>query len=210
MYYISTQSLIVLEILRDLLSINIIIITLSSIANVNASGVTEDKMGQSRNENILENILGAQNPLGEPQSREEALLMQLLEKLSVTVLKWLGVTTTELEDGDTTNPIIINSEEVTAVAGDVVTYSDTEFAFNGTAWQEFGGVYVAPWVDITGTLEAGQTSITLNNSTITTSSTIEVFDEFDAPYVSKTVSTGSITLTFDEQDADMIVKVRIS
>lgn len=167
-------------------------------------------MGQSRNENILENILGAQNPLGEPQSREEALLMQLLDKLSVTVLKWLGVTTTELEDGDTTNPIIINSEEVTAVAGDVVTYTDTEFAFNGTAWQEFGGVYVAPWVDITGTLEAGNTEITLSNASILTTSTIEVFNDLDVPYVSKTVSTGSITLTFDEQDADMIVKVRIS
>lgn len=167
-------------------------------------------MGQSRNENILENILGAQNPLGEPQSREEALLMQLLEKLSVTVLKWLGVTATEISDGDTTNPITINGKSVTAETGDVVTYADAEFAFNGIAWQEFGGVYVAPWVDIIGTLEAGQTSITLNNSTITTTSTIEVFDEFDVPYVSKTVSTGSITLTFDEQDADMIVKVRIS
>lgn len=167
-------------------------------------------MGQSRNENILENMLGAHNPLGEPQSREEALLMQLLEKLSVTVLKWLGVTTTEISDGDTTNPIVINSEEITAEAGDVVTYSDTEFAFNGTAWQEFGGVYVAPWVDITGILSAGETEITLNNSTITTDSTIEVFDSFDIPYVSKTVSTGSITLTFDEQDADMTVKVRIS
>lgn len=37
-------------------------------------------MGQSRNEDILENMLGAQNPLGEPQSREEALLMQILEQ----------------------------------------------------------------------------------------------------------------------------------
>ena len=37
-------------------------------------------MGQSRNENILENMLGAQNPLGEPQSRIEDLLMQILEK----------------------------------------------------------------------------------------------------------------------------------
>ena len=167
-------------------------------------------MGQSRNENILENMLGAHNPLGEPQSREEALLMQLLDKLSVTVLKWLGVTTTEISDGSTTNPITVNGKSVTAEAGDVVTYADAEFAFNGTAWQEFGGVYVAPWVDITGTLEAGQTEITLNNSTITTNSTIEVFDEFDIPYNSKTVSTGSITLTFDEQDADMTVKVRIS
>ena len=168
-------------------------------------------MGQSRNENILENMLGAHNPLGEPQSREEALLMQLLEKLSVTVLKWLGVTTTELEDGDITNPITINGKSVTAEAGDVVTNGDAEFVFNGSVWQEFGGgVYVSPWVDITGTLEAGQTEITLNNSTITTTSTIEVFDELDVPYISKTVSTGSITLTFDEQDADMSVKVRIS
>lgn len=167
-------------------------------------------MGQSRNENILENMLGAHNPLGEPQSREEDLLMQLLEKLSVTVLKWLGVTTTEISDGDTTNPITINGKSVTAEAGDVVTYADAEFAFNGTAWQEFGGVYVAPWVDITGTLEAGQTEITLNNATITTDSTINVYDEFDIPYNSKTVSTGSITLTFDEQNADMTVKVRIS
>lgn len=35
---------------------------------------------QSRNEAILQNILGANNTLGEPQSRIEALLMQLLEQ----------------------------------------------------------------------------------------------------------------------------------
>lgn len=35
-------------------------------------------MGQSRSEDILENILGAENPLGEPQSREEQLLMAIL------------------------------------------------------------------------------------------------------------------------------------
>lgn len=34
---------------------------------------------QSRNEAILENILGASNPLGEPQSRIEYLLQQILE-----------------------------------------------------------------------------------------------------------------------------------
>lgn len=34
---------------------------------------------ESRNEAILQNILGANNPLGEPLSRIEALLMQLLE-----------------------------------------------------------------------------------------------------------------------------------
>lgn len=35
---------------------------------------------QSRNEAILQNILGANNVLGEPQSRIEALLMQILEQ----------------------------------------------------------------------------------------------------------------------------------
>lgn len=36
-------------------------------------------MGQSRTEDILENMLGASNPLPEPQSREEYLLQQILE-----------------------------------------------------------------------------------------------------------------------------------
>lgn len=34
---------------------------------------------QSRNEAILQNILGADNTLGEPQSRIEALLMMIYE-----------------------------------------------------------------------------------------------------------------------------------
>lgn len=36
---------------------------------------------QSRNEAILQNMLGANNVLGEPQSRIEVLLMQLLEEM---------------------------------------------------------------------------------------------------------------------------------
>ena len=35
-------------------------------------------MGQSRNEDILENILGAENEIGEPQSRIEELLQEIL------------------------------------------------------------------------------------------------------------------------------------
>lgn len=52
---------------------------------------------------------------------------------------WLGITTTALSDGSTTNPIVINGESVTAVSGDIVqTSSRAEFIFNGTAWQELG------------------------------------------------------------------------
>ena len=42
---------------------------------------------QSRNEAILQNILGADNPLGDPLSRIEALLMQLLEVVQ-TIEGW--------------------------------------------------------------------------------------------------------------------------
>ena len=53
-------------------------------------------------------------------------------------LYWIGVTTTALTDGATTNPITINEEQVTAKAGGVAQYDGTEFAFDGTAWQLLG------------------------------------------------------------------------
>ena len=52
---------------------------------------------------------------------------------------WLGVTTTTLSDGSTTNPITINGQSVTAVSGDIVQDSNAvEYIFNGTAWQQIG------------------------------------------------------------------------
>lgn len=52
---------------------------------------------------------------------------------------WLGVTTTTLSDGSTTNPITINGDSVTAVSGDIVQDSNgNEYIFNGTAWQALG------------------------------------------------------------------------
>lgn len=51
---------------------------------------------------------------------------------------WLGITTTALEDGDTTNPIVIDGDDVTAESGDWCAYGQKEFVFNGTAWQELG------------------------------------------------------------------------
>lgn len=53
---------------------------------------------------------------------------------------WLGVTTSQISDGSTTNPITIGGDSVTAVSGDIVQRQDTaqEFIFNGTSWQELG------------------------------------------------------------------------
>lgn len=51
---------------------------------------------------------------------------------------YLGVTTTVLTDGCSTNPITIDGESVTAQNGNIATYNSKEFIFNGTIWQEFG------------------------------------------------------------------------
>lgn len=51
---------------------------------------------------------------------------------------WIGITTTALTDGATTNPIVINGVDVTANAGDITSYNNKEFIYNGSAWQEFG------------------------------------------------------------------------
>lgn len=51
---------------------------------------------------------------------------------------FLGSTTTEIFDGATTNPITVNSEPVTAVAGNVVLYGGYEYVWIGTAWEQFG------------------------------------------------------------------------
>lgn len=51
---------------------------------------------------------------------------------------FLGVTGTEIEDGDTTTPIMIGGEEVYPEPGNIVLYGSKEFIWNGTAWAEFG------------------------------------------------------------------------
>ena len=67
------------------------------------------------------------------------------------------------------------------------------------------------YTDITGTLSAGQTSITLSDAAITENSTIDYYTNyFGINPVGVSVRTGSVTLTFEEQDIDISVKVRVS
>lgn len=51
---------------------------------------------------------------------------------------YLGVTTTALTDGATTNPVKINNVDVTAESGNIVLYGNKEFIFDGNHWNEFG------------------------------------------------------------------------
>ena len=108
---------------------------------------------------------------------------------------YLGVTTTELTDGATTNPITINGESVTAVTGNIANYGSKEFIFNGTAWQEFGdlsalgdlayadtavgsytpaGTMTDPTVTIGGTASAAAQSITVGGTASAAAQTITV------------------------------------
>ena len=165
-------------------------------------------MGQSRNEDILENMLGASNPLGEPRSREEALLMQLLDKISLIdkAIIWRGVTTTEITDGSSTNPVVIDGSSYTAKSGDMVTYNSTEFVFNGTVWQEFGAASTI----FTETLAAGDTTITIISSQIAVGSMVDIYtDVYGLEPTNVAVTAGQIVLTFDAQGVDIHVKVKV-
>lgn len=48
--------------------------------------------------------------------------------------EYIGVTTSPITEGSTINPILIDGDEVTAVAGNVVTLSSSDPETNGTEW----------------------------------------------------------------------------
>lgn len=52
--------------------------------------------------------------------------------------RWVGVTTTAISDGSTTSTIVIGGEEHQAEEGDICSYDNMEFIWNGSLWQEFG------------------------------------------------------------------------
>jgi len=61
---------------------------------------------------------------------------------------------------------------------------------------------------LTGTLTAGNTSLTLSDSAITTDSTIDIYtDTFGVNPTNAVVATGSVTLTFAAQQSNLGVKV---
>jgi hypothetical protein len=66
-------------------------------------------------------------------------------------------------------------------------------------------------VVLTGTLAAGNTSITLSNAAILTTSTFDFYtDKFGVNPTNVVAAAGSITLTFEAQASDLGVKVRVS
>ena len=130
--------------------------------------------------------------------------------------------------GGASTEIIADDFDATSTyaVGDYVVYNNklykcttavtTAGAWDSNDWtetivmDEVGQGGGSSWTDVTGTLTAGATSITLSNSAITTSSTIDIYTDLDVDYNSISVSAGSVTVTFDAQQSNMGVKVRVS
>ena len=157
---------------------------------------------------------------------------------SVNPDAYLGVTTTPLSDGATTNPITIDGKSVTAKNSQIAAYADEEFIFNGTTWRKFGGSF-AGLVDVNintptsgqmvqydatsqkfvngmkittliETLETGETDVVFSNAAITNTARYDVYNDLDIPYDDKVLSGTTMTITYAEQESDMSVKLVIT
>lgn len=80
----------------------------------------------------------SQNENGEIVVTKKNIVAQDLGLTNAMI--YIGKTSTALSDGATTNPITINSENVTAKQGNVVIDSSNkkEYIWNGSNWEEFG------------------------------------------------------------------------
>ena len=130
--------------------------------------------------------------------------------VAVTQIQTTGTKIATIAIDSTSTDLYAPTSTLSGLSDVTLTTPSTNqvLTYNGSAW--VNATSALPWIDLTGTLTAGSTSITISDSCITTNSTIEVFDDLDVPYNSKSLSTGSITLTFDAQESNMSIKVRVS
>ena len=137
-------------------------------------------------------------PSGSTYDIKDATARELIGDLS-KYTKFLGVTTTALTDGATTNPIIVNGQSVTAQSGNIVTYGSSEFIFNGTAWQAFGDLSGLGSLAYKNSVSATSTpsgSITQPTITVTpaTGTVNSITDVGALPELTTTVSNEILTL----------------
>lgn len=76
-------------------------------------------------------------PSGNTYDLVDAGARELISALSGSTA-YLGLTTTALTDGATTNPITVNGSSVTVTTGNIVIYESAEFIWDGAKWVEFG------------------------------------------------------------------------
>lgn len=98
-------------------------------------------------------------------------------------------------DGTEIVPIVQSGSTVKTTAQDIA---------------DLGGGGGASYTEVTGTLSAGSTSLTLSDASITSSSTLDFYTSvYGVNPTAVSISTGSVTLTFEAQLSNINVKVRV-
>lgn len=129
---------------------------------------------------------------------KDAEARQMIEDLG-NALYWIGVTTTALTDGSTTNPITVNGESVQAHIGGIATYEGLEFAYNGSAWQALGHANFGALAfksSASGSYTPAGT-ISVDDGTDSTGTVTGITDVGELPESYFTVSGETATFVFD-------------
>lgn len=116
---------------------------------------------------------------------------------------------TDTTDPTDTKEVYVTRQEGTVTeAGDVFdasTMNGLESRINSA----FNALSPAGFVEVTGTLLTGSTSLTLSDASISSTSTLDFFtDVYGVSPTAVSVTSGSVTLTFEAQESDLSVKVR--
>ena len=83
-------------------------------------------------QNVLPKISKLTLPTGTTYEVKDAFARNKIEEIEAAIrgaITFIGITTTPLSDGATTNPIVINGESVTAINGNLAVYNNGEFLF---------------------------------------------------------------------------------
>lgn len=144
-------------------------------------------------------------PTGTTYDIKDAEARTLIAGLSGST-SFLGVTTTELVDGSTTNPVMINGVSTTADVGGIVTYGSAEFVWNGSAWQEFGDLSALGSLAYkssasgtftpTGSVSAPTVTVTPTTTTVNSITDVGTLPSCTLPSLSTSVANETLTLSW--------------
>lgn len=135
-------------------------------------------------------------------------ITELPSLIALNLTDALALASKDSNNDDLTVKILIS--ELAAELAEEISYANLNTSSKklvGAINEVASGAYT----EVTGTLTAGSTSITLSDASITSSSFIQVFaGNGNINYTSISVATGSVTIGFLAQASDMTVTVRVS
>lgn len=154
----------------------------------------------------------SQNENGEIVVTKKNIIAQDLGLTNAMI--YIGKTSTTLSDGATTNPITINSENVTVKQGNVVIDSSNkkEYIWNGSNWEEFGneGNYKVVQSAVNDPTASGESLTFISNIAQDTNGNITTLNKKTVTLASNTSAgivpkVGTAAGTIDSQTSDLVL-----